>query len=465
MNKKTILAAITLFLVLVGVGIALNPAYPPPVNQKLGINDTNVQYLTTDTCRGCHNPSTQGGNTVQFRHHLLEQSGEYKCVACHPRLSNGGNPPVYSVIYEKSCLNCHNGSAFWANLSLAPGIPHHNTTWAYQDKNCSMCHGGYVDKFDDGHYVPPNSQLPTEVTPDTSFKIMNSTSPNRKWGGCESCHEPNATAAPFPIWSNPDTHHNLGKVTQGYPLVSDGCLTCHNTTVPIGLNIRKCEDCHGIKSLHNIQYNYTETVSASTPGYGHLGDGDKDCLGCHSWYVAGAELPPTIPVPEINTITPSDFTAGVAKQVTISGGNFYADYTKVAVDGVDIGGTVTGDIIVATVPALTVGTHTIDVVNNGDVRSRLYSIVATTLVDATKAQITSTKSPYKVTITGTGFGNKPDAIYEPLGVWITTNSKSTRATIVSWTDTTIVVSTKTKPVKSNSVAVKALFGQDTININ
>ena len=455
--KNKILLSVIAILILAGVAMSTVP--PPPANQKIGINDTNVKYVLTDTCRTCHNPSTQGGNTVQYRHHLLQQSGEYTCVACHPRLLKPDGITYY-VVYEKICTNCHNGSAFWANAALKAGIPHHNTTLAYVDKNCTACHGSYVDRAGDGHYIPPNSQPPSEVTPDTSYKVKNTTT-GRTWGGCESCHIANDTEAPFPIWSNPDTHHYLGKVTEGYPLVSSGCLTCHNTTAPIGLNIRKCEDCHGIKSLHNIQYNYLGTQGLQ--GYGHIGDGNLDCLGCHAWYeVRATELLSTVPIPEINTITPSDMAAGAAKEVTITGSNLLG--AKVAVDRIDIGGTATDNKIVVTVPALTVGTHTIEAVK-GDVRSRLYSLVAVTPVDATSAKITKPRSPYQVTIIGKGFGTKPDAIYEPLGVWITTNGMTNKAKIMSWTDTNIVVSTTTKPVKGNPVNVKALFGQDTVNIS
>ena len=468
MNKKNILISAVVVLVLAVIATAILPAYPPPVNQKIGINDTNVIFLNTELCRSCHNPGgtfAQGSNTTQYRHHLLEQSGEYTCVACHPRLPLLGGGTY--VVYEKSCLNCHNGSTFWANAGLTPGIPHHNTTLAWQALNCTACHGGYVDTYPNTGKIPTTP--PSEVTPNTSFKPeATNTTTGRKWGGCESCHIANATIQTFPIWDNNNTHHNLGKVTDGYPVVSSGCVTCHNVTGnQIGaLNIRTCETCHGIKSLHNIQYNYTGTINV--PGYGHIGDGDKDCLGCHAWYVAG-ELSPTVPVPEINTITPSDMVAGVATDVTIVGSNLAG--ATVAVDGTVIGGTGNDNQIVVTLPALAAGTHTIDVVKADNVRSRLYSLAVVTKVDATLAKITSkAKTPpsVQITITGTGFGRAPVDSLDPRGVWVTVNGKKgpqeVKTTVVSWSDTQIVVSTKSASV-NNPVTVKALFGQDTVNIS
>jgi hypothetical protein len=103
-------------------------------------NTTDIE-LTTPTqqgCRYCH--TTTGTNnsgvydntvgSVTTRHHSLITRSvinpltnvPFDCENCHP-IINGG------MLIERNCLNCHNGTAFWANpLKINPGEPHLNIT-------------------------------------------------------------------------------------------------------------------------------------------------------------------------------------------------------------------------------------------------------------------------------------------------------------------------------------------------
>jgi len=389
--KMRYLAAAILFLGLVGFAWALVP--PPPANQLVGFYDTSVNQLNDPSfCRVCHNSTYLGG--VPTRHHMLVPTGEYGCTSCHP-VVNGTNGQ--GALIDRNCLMCHNGSAFYANPSLMAGRPHHNTTFA-QQRNCEACHGGVVDSYNDGHYVP--TYAVSIVTPDTSFKIFNATS-GRYWGGCEACHQADLSATPN-ILSNVDSHHNeIFGVTAGYQ-----CTWCH-ISQGNALDIRRCEDCHSVATIHNIQYNYTQTNGQL--GYGHIGT-NWDCNGCHAFWDAGAANP--FPGPTVLgaiTVTPLVLTANQATVVTITSSNLIqTGYTStVKLDGNDlITVSLTDSEIVANVPALTAGKHTIQIVKAGATDSTASSLAALTVVSPltiTSATLTSGA----VTIVGTGFGAQP----------------------------------------------------------
>jgi len=224
---------LVLLMLLTGIGMASVP--PPPANQLLGTYDTNVDRLTEQiSCRVCH---TSGVYSVSDRHN----STGYNCVDCHPTIND-------QFLIDRNCLNCHNGSAFYANPNLTIGKPHHNTTYS-QQRDCKRCHGSFIDNYDDGHYIPTyNTSMKSDV--------------------CKTCHEQKLDAVPQ-ILSNSMTHHGIMSTV---PL----CTWCHpSPTDPF--NIRGCEQCHGVQSLHNIQYQFVPNGSL---GYGHVNN-NWDCKGCH----------------------------------------------------------------------------------------------------------------------------------------------------------------------------------------
>ena len=252
MERRRLLSILTIAVVgLAIVGIAIAAIPPPPANQDLGIYDTICGEFAEDDCRACHSSG------VPDAHHLLVQNESYECTDCHPVQTDSDGGTGVEVI--RNCVVCHDSS------------PHHGAPEAV-DRHCSHCHGSFVDDYDDGHLIP--AYTPSLITPDTGFRALNNET-GKKWGGCEACHEPDNTATPA-IYSNPDTHHNLGNL-------SLECDMCHGNSDEDLLNIRKCEECHGVKSLHNIQYDYTSTKGEL--GFGHVGD-NWDCTGCHAWYVA-----------------------------------------------------------------------------------------------------------------------------------------------------------------------------------
>ncbi len=491
--KKLYIAAAILFLGLVGIGWAAIPA--PPVNQNLGLPDTKMVNVSVDLCRGCH----PGAPDI---HHYMVSGGPGSgmnrtttlgCVDCHPII--GG---VLTV--SKNCHDCHDGTAFSANPSInlsairgAPGRPHHNITkrsasstfnatyWA-ADRHCTNCHGdGYLDNYDDGHYVP--SYNVSMVTPMASFKVNDS---GKLWGGCLACHD-DGTEGTQAVYNSDTTHHTVRfwigyqcndcHVTSGFraepnpdrnPAPNANVLriwynqsypsyttmfgwdttTRHlevrnNTIFTYGnggigdtLNGTGCEKCHSVRDLHNIETaspgrDITQTLTDEIPGYGHIGN-NSDCNGCHQGWAGSVENP--FPGPKammIDSVAPGVLTADVATDVTITGSGFVeAPYTAtVLVDGVSTTPkSVTETSIVATVN-LAAGAHSIVV------QKDVATTVLTTVMAVKPGTITSAKlAGTTLTIDGAGLGAGQTMV-------VIVKSDGTRVSsdsITSSTDTQIV---------------------------
>jgi len=389
-NLRIVIAAILLFALLAGIGSANIPA--PPVNQQVALYDTNMVNVSVDhslpgstpyACKDCHlNP--------RDTHHDMVTAGAtiLGCVDCHPL----SGVPLRMTI-SRNCHDCHDGTGFPANPAVnlsvlrgKPGRPHHNILknnsailnptfqaayWA-ADKKCVNCHGStIVANYNDAHYIPDYSA--SSVTPFADFKINTTQSGDgRKYGGCQACHEPDATASPL-INDNEVTHHTvrfwvgyqcndchvaLGKYTPrtpgggifndttGEPIndynpapnakylsiwfnstypayvsaygwdVSQKHMELRNSTMQAAgdtLNGTGCQKCHDVITLHNIEgsapgMNSTETRLANIPGYGHIGN-NSDCNGCHQgWATPATDLNP---FPGPGSITIASVTPGL----------------------------------------------------------------------------------------------------------------------------------------------------------
>lgn len=467
MKKKNFLIATIVLLTIAMVVYALPALNPPPVNQQLAVYDTSTNNFNESLCRNCHNTTFQNG--VPTRHHELIYPDNkinpvtgivYDCLDCHPATSS---PDGYGILIDRNCIACHNGTAFYGiGSKVNITRPHHNTTLA-QSRSCGNttgCHGSVIDNYNDNHYVPGyNISI---VTPDTSYKVYNSTS-GRYWGGCEACHRGDITATPK-INNNNDTHHNaLVGVTLGLPSMSPttGCTWCHISSSG-DLSIRDCEDCHSVKTIHNIQYNYTATNG--TKGYGHIGT-NWDCKGCHAWYDAGAAPFQGVIIPSVSGVSPSVLLAnGQSTVVTIAGTNLLQDPypTTVTVDSNTITTTsITNSEIVATVPALSVGDHAIQVAK-GDVVSGFSALTVAKQVTISSAKLT-TDGVKTLTITGTGFGPQP-ANAQQYVTFVHAGKAYHSDSATSWTDTEIVVNPGPSAAVSDIVTVTIPTGSATAAI-
>jgi hypothetical protein len=241
---------------------------PPPVNQWIGMVDTSFGDLTEADCRFCHTfPMSRDLHHFLVDTNIPEGSvipypddgdGTYDCIECHgPEL-----------VVQRDCTVCHTDRA-----------THHKTTDP-QGSDCITCHGSIVDNTADGHYIPTYD--PSLVTPRAGSG--DGLPPNRYFklaGGCNYCHSTGLLSPDYQIHSNADLHHNTGLGDD-----SNNCFECHSTN--LDNQIRICEGCHGIDSLHNLQADSpksptgTIVIGGEDAGYGHVGS-ESDCWGCHGF--------------------------------------------------------------------------------------------------------------------------------------------------------------------------------------
>lgn len=445
MKRKNILVAIVTMVFLAAIAVAYVP--PPPANQIIGFYDTNVNLLASTACHNAYCHGTDD-TAIATRHHNLIP--EWNCQNCHiitPGVGTG-------VLTERDCVQCHNGTAWLGgSTGLNIGVPHHNSTDA-QNRQCGNttgCHGSYVDNYNDTHYMP--SYGVSIITPNTSYNVYNATS-GRYWGGCEACHQVNVSADPD-INSNGRTHHDAFSLNSGDTLAGK-CLWCHNTSKV--LDIRRCEECHSVKTLHTIQVDY---LTNGPLGKGHINN-NWDCNGCHAFWDAGTETAFVIVVPDLTTMTPTKVTAGTAIEMAITGSEFIQGTysTKVSVDGVIYTpNSMTNNQIGVSIPGLAAGVHEVKLVKGGEAMSQTKGLIAIAPVSITSAQLASGT----ITLVGTGFGTMPavDAknyvLVEHAGVQYMSDS------ITTWSDGQIVA-TSSVAASGDKVLVLATGGSATATI-
>lgn len=441
MKRRTRLLRLTIVIaVLASIGITVAVIPPPAVDQTLGLYDTVCSEFGESDCRSCHSSG------VPDAHHLLVGPGSdsYKCKDCHPPGSGGG------VAVTRDCTVCHDTT------------PHHEADAAW-DRHCSECHGSFVDDYDDGHYIPDYE--PSLITPDTAYRVINETT-GKKWGGCEACHEPDPTMDPK-IESNSVTHHTaVYTISCGQD--PDNNL-CHFDPVA---DIRKCEDCHGVNSIHNIQYDYDNTTGQL--GYGHIGD-NWDCMGCHAWYEAYKGDPPIDPVivPFMSSITPSSLVTGEETVVTIRGSDFVTTvdgttYTcNVDVDGEIIEpDTITATEITVTLPGLDTGCYGVHLIK-AELRSNRLPITVSPEVRIESATVDEDGI---VTVIGEGFGyTNFGEISDVLGLQIIKSELKNslipgEITVIDWTDAKIQLKYSQKLGSSAVLKVATPFDEDSARI-
>jgi hypothetical protein len=240
--------------------------------------------------------------------------------------------------------------------------------------------------------------------------------------------------------------------------------------------MRICEGCHGYESLHAIQVdsNGDGIIEAGQelPGYGHVGDDGpgegSDCWGCHGFTAA---VDPAISGPITPHIANSDIsrmTHGTDTHITLTGSAFinregvYQWLSNISLTGADgsvlplTPDSITESSLTVTIPGtLETGNYTVravkaDKVSNPENLS-ITPEVAITAIDCSKCLGT-------MTITGSGFLEKPDGTDQDLNVIEGEGGRLLR--VVSWTDTEIMV---LDARCRGDVTVNALFGTATRN--
>jgi hypothetical protein len=456
----------------------------PPANQLIGVNDGLFKDLDEADCRLCHENPDQfpvEDETLPNRHHLLygtaiptntdvpipDADGDgtddtvYGCLNCHEQDTSGG---IIQFIVERDCNQCHiQDSSFELTV-------HHRTDLALgnlpQGPDCVACHGSLVDNMEDGHFIPDYE--PSLVTPRPSGGAgLPENSQGNGAGACDYCHSTGtdtSTGDPISVYTNADTHHETGFF---YGMGAHGmvCSWCHDNSLPEEQRIRVCENCHGPDSLHNIQVDSDGDgiiqPGIELPGFGHIGDPDE-CWGCHGFSMSMASEPSIGPIiPYITSISKSIITAGSTTVITLTGSAFKnfandIDYSSnvllTALDGSEvelIPDEISESAITVTIPGtLEPGNYVLRAVK-ADKLSNPENLSVTPEVAIT--DLNCSKCLGTMTITGSGFSEKPDGTDEAISVM----ENGRPLNIITWTDTVIQASGSRC---SGSVEVDALFG-------
>jgi hypothetical protein len=199
--------------------------------------------------------------------------------------------------------------------------------------------------------------------------------------------------------------------------------------------------------------------------WGHIGN-NSDCTGCHG-FVTASMAPGTGPViPDVGLLSAYSITAGTDTSITVSGsaftngimGNLVTSSIELtAADGSKV--TLTPDSI---------SVNTINVTIPGTMAPGNYAIRAVKgsnssnatglaiIPDVAITDVNCDKKKGVLTITGSGFGTKPEGTDADISVEV--NGRTVE--IISWTDTQIKASVTSCP-KGATVTVNALYGSDS----
>ncbi len=508
---------------------------PAPVNQNIGIPDRVMNNISWDICLGCHGdpgsaPVPVKSGYLPDRHHLridtpIEEysaspfpekspDGTHKCTTCHlvDWVSDSSRPlgGYFSFAQDpagpafRDCLNCHKQVANVASV--------HHLTQKAQEAKCHLCHGNVINNPNDDHYIPDTGQVNVTPRPGRGQGEVGAT--GEKMGGCRYCHGggvDDATGIVVPVNvrgnANNATHHGTGIARGGTNSVHT-CLLCHNWGLEPGplhgpYNIRGCGRCHGMSSLHNIQFDAAGdgvVPGEEEPFYGHVGNnldcrgchgpnptfpgvpypGDpdfdhlgeqSDCLGCHrngSFSGAGvvaasadnAAFGPVIPY--ITGMSSKQIVTGRAVTLTLSGSGFYAEADSVDIPSrlvllsdqepaieitpILIGPTLMEVNLPANLPS---GTYGVKAVKNL-MGSNIVNLVVLPAVAINEAIC----SDGKITITGTGFSRYLDA--ENSGTAVAVDTTGGNCSIESWNDSRIVANCTLG--SEGVIEVQSIFG-------
>ena len=489
-NKVTASFVTTLVMLLSVAFSAWAQVPPPPANQILFIPDTSIAGLTEAGCRSCHNnPAIVPAPGNVDRHHLLvgqtpsdpsvrpfpagDTAGTYDCFSCHSATRNPTTGAITLVQNFRNCINCHQGAS-----------PHHggfgiqNTATSVQ-ADCQRCHGSVIENPPTLASTVPTwipTYAPSLVTPWASNK------PNSGPGGtgnCTTCHAAGSVTdpaflgpfGPVPnVLSNQETHHATGLGADG-----NKCFWCHGAPVVSGAQaIRKCQNCHSIDTLHNIQADSpapgnlgTIVPGAEQLGWGHVGS-NWDCNGCHGFSAtaASSQVVSGSILPSLSGLSKASVTKGAATAIRISGQNFvnsvndaWGAFTfssqvqvtdKNSVAQTLVPTAITASSIDFVMPAdLAAGSYSVQVLK----ATKLSNAVTINVVPETRI-ISASCENGTLTVQGTGFGTTPPAVVE-LGAFM----NGVQAKITSWADDRIVAT----GTCGSSVELKSAFGTVTGN--
>ncbi len=472
--------------------------------------------------------------------------GKHKCLTCHllDWVTDSSQPAggVFRFSKNRDCMTCHTQKENQRGELIA--TVHHLTDSA-QQANCHVCHGSLIDNPNDDHRIPDPASYPDDeeshydislTTPwpgagfynsrvqlrsaleaSFSYKLDIPFSPTeeqirkkeqaeaqinyilenfdppigetgRRMGNCAYCHfsgTDDVTGKSINI--NYVNHHGTGVGQPGSGSVH-GCGLCHQPYVPPDFTIRGCERCHGISSLHSIEYDANGdgiVVGEEEPYFGHIGN-PKNCDGCHKnsqneMVAISMDFPfaSTAVIPGISGINETSITANSQTRLILTGSGFIDTPVSERVESgerstwlrlIRIDGTtidISPDLLSAThmevaLPAdLESGSYSLAVAKSGGAFDT--SLISTTINFLIKPDVTIDGiacSANIITITGSAFGGHLNS--EGSGTAVTTGADLKACAVNSWTDSKIIADCSSGI--GDSIQVDGVFGTATADV-
>jgi len=334
----------------IGIGNASRPANPTMdyVPQNVGIYDSVYTYFNEPECRTCH------GTSTAERHHHTTYALNNDCLYCHY-----GYP--ITIPAERDCKVCHTDTG---SIVPYPGVtggallgqPHHNSDLA-DSWQCTGCHNPNL--LSETYTVPPPAYEVSDITPTPgacenchwqsdiatvsghTVGATYGTGGNdpaeflTDWGTWIGLPKPTSyndgLMHPAPIasngietsgalWAGGTNRFGVTMSAKPWRSSSEGtheqagmkfyseCYLCHsmnpddsfNTDPNDPLNMRACETCHDIYTLHGIEEHvvtndiYTVNGELNKTVYNEPGKAWK-CVACHGNNMPAAPEAPVHP--------------------------------------------------------------------------------------------------------------------------------------------------------------------------
>ncbi len=333
-------------------------------------------------CLNCHQqPINKYGYLMATAHHLTPKAQKKLCYQCHGAIVN--NATDESRIpdpYDDKARNCStidptaidpdnpiplNDSNNY-DISLITPWPGDN----YFDlsglriilkdfySECPDVAATYSEQGGKYQINPPRYRYEIDGNGDiTAILVPDGVSGGRRTGNCEHCHyagnnpgnavQANTGLAKL-IGTNMGNHHGTGV---GQPKTGSvhSCGLCHSPEAPPNFTINGCKLCHGISTLHSIEYDAEGDgiePGNEKPFMGHIGN-KLNCRGCHLNFrstqfsqnnqsralniraastnesMFGELTDYDIPAPYLESLSTVGMVAGTQTNLTITGSGFF----------------------------------------------------------------------------------------------------------------------------------------------
>ena len=476
-----------------------DPTHPDGQYFRFALEPTDPQFRN---CLNCHKQTERNGRLVATVHHLTDKAQKKLCYQCHGDLVNNAATPDHRVPDPGNAPDPskarHCGEAApdtdrnFYDISLItpwPGDNYKENYWiGMLDSIYSDC-PDYAKRYYDPNVLggqfninPPRYRYETDAAGNIQpVLVPDGVDAGRTTGNCEHCHysgenpgdavQPNTGLAKSDVGTNMDNHHatGVGQLDSGS---IHTCSLCHAPLDPPNYTIRGCELCHGISTVHAIEFDGEGdgiVPFMEKPFMGHIGN-DLNCRGCHLNYRTGQTYQASYTDGNFRfyaqpaNVTKENLSAlgsveGKAIELTIEGASSMQGPTTrlelVGTDGevyeipmLENDRTSGKAIIPADLPADNYELYVTRGYKESTIRSGSIGFVVAPDISVDEVSC----SAGKVTITGSGFGSTYVAGSDNMGI----SGDGSSCSIESWSDTRIVANCGSG---TGTVTVDGLFGE------